>query len=58
MFLLTQLTGAVVFEVTTGLYYWFFAGLMMLLARLDSELPSATQAVSARPAPTPRRVFA
>lgn len=48
LFLLTQLTGAVVFEVTTGFYYWFFAGLLMLIIRLDQEVPAA------RPVPQPR----
>jgi len=32
---LAQLTGGVVFNVTGGLYYWFFAGLLMLSIRLD-----------------------
>jgi hypothetical protein len=41
LFLLTQITGAIVFEVTTGLFYWFFAGLLMLTVRLDAALPVA-----------------
>jgi hypothetical protein len=34
---LSQLTGGVVFNVTGGLYYWFFGGLLMLCYRLDRE---------------------
>lgn len=34
---LSQLTGGVVFNVTGGLYYWFFGGLLMLCYRLDRD---------------------
>ena len=34
---LGQLTGGVVFNVTGGVYYWFFAGLLLLAERLDRE---------------------
>lgn len=35
LFFLTQLVGNVVFDVTTGVYYWAFAGLLMTAVRLD-----------------------
>jgi hypothetical protein len=35
LFFLTQLVGNVVFDVTVGVYYWAFAGLLMTAIRLD-----------------------
>jgi hypothetical protein len=58
MFLLTQTLGAVVFEATTGFYYWFFAGLLMLAIRLDSEIPVAAPAAVAPRLLTPERALA
>lgn len=40
---LSQLTGGVVFNVTGGLYYWFFAGLLMLCFRLDRDAREAAR---------------
>jgi hypothetical protein len=37
LFFLAALPGGVVFDVTSDLYYWFFAGLLMLVVRLDRE---------------------
>ena len=38
LFFLAALPGGVVFDVTSDLYYWFFAGLLMLVVRLDREM--------------------
>lgn len=35
LILLSQFIGGVVFNVTGGLFYWYFAGLLFLVARLD-----------------------
>jgi hypothetical protein len=40
---LAQLTGGVVFNVTAGVYYWFFGGLLFLALRLDRESRVAAQ---------------
>jgi len=52
LFLLTAITGGVVFDVTSDLYYWFLAGLLMLAIRLDREAvqKTARTAAVARPA--------
>lgn len=44
---LAQLTGGVVFNVTAGVYYWFFGGLLFLALRLDREARAAAGASSA-----------
>jgi len=49
LFSLEALPGGIVFDVTSDLYYWFFAGLLLLVMRLDRA------AVPAPPrAPAPR----
>jgi hypothetical protein len=40
---LAQLTGGVVFNVTAGVYYWFFGGLLFLALRFDRESRLAAQ---------------
>jgi hypothetical protein len=35
LFLLAQFPSAIVFDVTSDMYYWFFAGLLLLVVRLD-----------------------
>ena len=47
LFLLIQILGGVVFEVTSGVYYWFLAGLVFLVVRLDREAALAARRVSA-----------
>jgi hypothetical protein len=42
----SQIPGGIVFDVTAGVYYWFFAGLLMLAVRLDRV---AVPAASSRP---------
>jgi hypothetical protein len=37
LFFLAAIPGGVVFDVTSDLYYWFFAGILMLVVRLDRE---------------------
>jgi hypothetical protein len=49
MIFLSALPGGVVFDVTTGLLYWFFGGLLFLAMRLDRQAVQAAQA-TARPA--------
>ena len=51
LFSLTALPGVVVFDVTSDLYYWFFAGLLLLAVRLDREVvrKAAARAAAARP---------
>jgi len=48
LFFLVQIPGGVVFEVTAGVYYWFLAGLVFLVVRLDREAV-ARAAAAARP---------
>jgi hypothetical protein len=38
LFLLVQVFGGAVFDVTAGVYYWFFAGLLFLAIRLDQNV--------------------
>ena len=55
LYFLVQLVGSPVFDVTTGVYYWFFAGLMMLAARLDRDAARAQVAAQPAAAPPARR---
>ncbi|HJX28054.1 MAG TPA: hypothetical protein VJ885_09085 [Thermoanaerobaculia bacterium] len=48
LFLLAQILGGVVFDVVTGVYYWFFAGLLLRVIQLDRE---AVARRAAAPAP-------
>lgn len=50
LFLLAQIPGGVVFDVTAGVCYWLFAGLLATAMRLDRQ---AALAASAQPAPQP-----
>ncbi|HEV8238173.1 MAG TPA: hypothetical protein VGS57_02250 [Thermoanaerobaculia bacterium] len=47
LYFLVQLVGSPVFDVTSGVYYWFFAGLMMLAVRLDRAAVRAPVAAAA-----------
>lgn len=50
----TALPGGVIFDVTSDVYYWFFAGLLMLVVRLDQEaVAKAVRARAASVAKTP-----
>lgn len=51
LFLLIQIPGGTIFEVTAGVYYWFLAGLVFLVVRLDREAVLAARAARA-PAPS------
>ena len=61
LFLLAQLPSGVVFDVTAGVYYWFFAGLLTTAMRFDRQealaaarAPAIPPPISARPvAPVP-----
>lgn len=41
LFSLAAIPGGVVFDVTSDVYYWFFAGLLLLAIRLDREAVAA-----------------
>lgn len=51
LFLLIQIPGGNVFDVTAGVYYWFLAGLVFLVVRLDRE--ALVRAAQAGPASSP-----
>jgi hypothetical protein len=51
---LAALPAGTVFDVTTGLLYWFFGGMLFLVIRLDRQRVLAAQAAAHRPdAPRP-----
>jgi hypothetical protein len=57
LFSLAAIPGGVIFDVTSDVYYWFFAGLLMLAIRLDREAVTAATraraaAVKAGPEPS------
>ena len=63
LFFLSAIPGGVVFDPTSNLYYWFFAGLLLLAMRLDREgVRKAARAAAppaaeeAAPAPLPEPV--
>jgi hypothetical protein len=61
LYFLAQIPGTVIFDVTSGLYYWFFAGLLLLVMRLDREAVraaarAAAEAARVRSAPAPEPV--
>jgi hypothetical protein len=49
LFFIAQLPGGVVFEVTAGLYFWFFAGLLAAVVALDRK--AVQEAFAAQPRP-------
>lgn len=51
LFTLTAIPGGIVFDVTSDLYYWFFAGLLMLAIRLDREAVRKAARAAAAPRP-------
>lgn len=51
LFLVTQILGGAVFDVTAGVYYWFFAGLTFLAMRLDQQAVARKGIAPASPAP-------
>lgn len=54
LYLLGSLPGGIVFEVTAGLYYWTFVGLLFVAMRLDQEAVRVARAAQrAAPAPVP-----
>jgi len=62
LFFFAQIPGSIVFDVTTDVYYWFFAGLLLTVMVLDRvALPASQPAVAPpaarrRPAAVPARV--
>jgi hypothetical protein len=56
LFLLSQIIGGVVFDVVTGVYYWFFAGLLGLVETFDRQAVLAARRADVAPqGPVPRR---
>jgi hypothetical protein len=53
LFLLIQVLGGAVFDVTAGVYYWFFAGLTFLGMRLDQQAVAAPRKTAAAAAVLP-----
>lgn len=53
VFFLASIPGGVIFDVTAGVYYWFFAGLLVLAMGLDREPARAGMPAPARPTPVP-----
>ncbi|HEV7503814.1 MAG TPA: hypothetical protein VGS07_02780 [Thermoanaerobaculia bacterium] len=51
LFLLIQIPGGTVFDVTTGVYYWFLGGLVFLVVRLDRQAVASRQTSLAPPRP-------
>lgn len=50
---LAAIPAGTVFDVTTGLLYWFFGGLLFLVIRLDRQQVLAARAVARGPAQAP-----
>jgi hypothetical protein len=50
LFFLAHLPGGVVFNVTSGVYYWFFSGLLFLAMRLDAVRRESEPVPAAGPA--------
>jgi hypothetical protein len=53
VFFLASIPGGVVFDVTAGVYYWFFAGLLVLALVLDRQTVRTELAAPARERPAP-----
>src|SRR6185295_3744809 len=49
LFFIAQLAGSVIFEVTSGLFYWFFAGLIATVVALDRQMLLAARASLPQP---------
>jgi hypothetical protein len=49
LYFLVGIPGGVVFDFVSGVYYWFFAGLLVLAVRLDRERALGVAAPPARP---------
>jgi hypothetical protein len=56
MFFLAELLGSVVFDVTSDLYFWFFAGLLLTAMRLErlAQVKAARATADPEGAPSPR----
>lgn len=52
LFFLSELPGSIVFDVTSDVYFWFFAGLLLTVMKLDrAALPARSAAAASAPAP-------
>ena len=55
LFYTSQIMAMVIFDVTAGIYFWFFGGLLMAAVKLDQPLAAAApQALPVRPRETVR----
>jgi hypothetical protein len=52
---IVQIPGGIVFDVTSGVYYWFLTGLVFLVVRLDRrvQVPAARLGAATKVAPAP-----
>jgi hypothetical protein len=46
LFLIVQIPGGIIFDVTAGVYYWFLAGLVFLAVRLDRQAVLAARSAA------------
>lgn len=51
LFYVSQILGMVIFDVTAGVYFWFFGGLLFAAMKLDQPVVPAGTAATRRPAP-------
>lgn len=51
LWFLASIPGGVIFDVTSDVYFWFFAGLLLLAMRLDREAVRAAAQAAARAQP-------
>jgi len=49
LFALTQLPGGAIFDVTSGVFYWFFPGLLMAAIKLDQSVAATATARATAP---------
>jgi hypothetical protein len=54
LFFLAQIPGSPVFDVVSAVYFWYFAGLLMLAVRLDTLAVLRAREASASPQPAAR----
>ncbi|HXO22256.1 MAG TPA: hypothetical protein VOA87_20245 [Thermoanaerobaculia bacterium] len=53
LFVLAELPGGVVFDLTTDVYYWFFTALLLTVMRLDRQFQPPAKGVPAAIRPVP-----
>jgi hypothetical protein len=58
LYFLVSIPSGVIFDVTADVFFWFFAGLLMVAMRLDREAVRAAAQAAAPPSPAPALVEA